>query len=69
MSRDLVEIREKDNENLLKDLEDLQKQLFFLRYKAVTDHIENNSDYRNLRVHIARIKTVLRERELKIRGE
>ena len=69
MSIEVRELREKDTESLRKELAELQRELFMLRYKAVTDHIERNSDFVNYRRSIARINTILRERELGIRGE
>ena len=69
MSRLMRELREKTPEELQKELEDLQKDLFDLRYKAVTDHVEDNSQFRQLRRQIARVRTVMRESELNIRGE
>ncbi|GAB4159559.1 MAG: hypothetical protein Kow00107_08020 [Planctomycetota bacterium] len=69
MSRELKQLREQDDNSLAKALQEARKELFFLRYKSVTDSVERNSDFRNLRKKIARIHTVLRERALNIRGE
>ncbi|MFA4986489.1 MAG: 50S ribosomal protein L29 [Candidatus Brocadiia bacterium] len=68
MNRHLREIHELDSESLKKQVNDLRKDLFMLRYKAVTDQLERNTDFRNTRRKIARILTVLRERELGVRG-
>ncbi|RKY21739.1 MAG: 50S ribosomal protein L29 [Planctomycetota bacterium] len=64
MSRITRELREKDSDTLRKELEEYRRELFNLRYKSVTDHIERNSDFRFYRRQIARILTILREREL-----
>ncbi|MDZ7814934.1 MAG: 50S ribosomal protein L29 [Planctomycetota bacterium] len=69
MSRLIRELREKTGEELQRELEELEKELFDLRYKAVTDHVEDNSQFRQLRRQIARVKTVMRESELNTRGE
>ncbi len=68
MSRLLKELREKDSDALRKELNDTQRKLFELRYKSVTDHVERNSEFREFRRRIARILTVIKERELNIRG-
>ena len=57
--------KEMPNDELLKELEDLVKGLFNLRFRKVTDVVENPAAFRQHRREIARIKTVLRERELK----
>jgi large subunit ribosomal protein L29 len=48
-------------------LASLQKQLFSLRAQAVTEKIENVNAAKNIRRDIARIRTILRENELKSR--
>ena len=69
MSRTVKELRELDTIGLKKKLEETRKELFFLRYKSVTDSVERNSDFGNLKRRIARIHTIIRERETGIRGE
>ena len=44
-------------------LGELKKQLFELRAQAVTEKLENNKAVINARRDIARIKTILRERQ------
>lgn len=55
--------REMNQDELETNLEDLRKHLFDLRSQGVTENIENTRAARNVRRDIARIKTVLRERE------
>jgi large subunit ribosomal protein L29 len=43
----------------------LKKELFNLRFQHVTGQLENPLKMRDLRRDIARVKTVLREKELK----
>ena len=59
------EIREIRDEALGEKLGEIQKQLFSLRSQAVTEKLENSHAVLNLKRDIARIKTVIKERELK----
>jgi large subunit ribosomal protein L29 len=59
------EIREMRADELRDKLEDIQKQLFALRGQAVTEKLENSHAIRNVRRDIARIKTIMKENELK----
>lgn len=58
------ELREKEVDVLRQDLGDAQRHLFTLRSQAVTEKLEDPSQIKRTRREIARIKTVLREREL-----
>ena len=58
------EIREKSGEELNKELMDLKSELFKLRFQHATNQLDNPMRLREVRKSIARIKTVLREREL-----
>lgn len=60
-----LEIREIRSEELLNNLEDKQKQLFNMRSQAMTEKVENYKAVGNLKRDIARIKTIIRENELK----
>jgi large subunit ribosomal protein L29 len=64
MKTKLKDVREKASEQLQHELADRQKHLFDLRTQAVTEKLENPSQLRKTRKEIARIKTILREREL-----
>jgi large subunit ribosomal protein L29 len=61
------EIREKQTEALTHELKDRQKHLFDLRSQAVTEKLEDPSQLKKTRKEIARIKTILRERDPKRR--
>lgn len=63
------EIREKETLALQHELADRLKRLFELRSQAVTEKLEDPSQLRKTRREIARIKTILRERELKSQGK
>lgn len=58
------ELREKELDALKLELSEKQKNLFTLRSQAVTEKLEDPSQIKKTRRDIARIKTILREREL-----
>lgn len=58
------EIRELDTEALLAKVKEYKKELFGLRFQQATGQLENTARIRQVRKTIARIKTVIREREL-----
>lgn len=58
------EIREKDNATLLAEIDTLKEELFDLRFQQAVGQLENPSRLREVRKTIARIKTVITEREL-----
>ena len=58
------EIREKADDALRHELADNVKHLFDLRSQAITEKLEDPSQLRKTRKDIARIKTILRQREL-----
>ncbi len=60
-----TEIRELRAEELYDKLEELEKQLFGLRSQAVTEKLENVMAVKNIKRDIARVKTIMREIELK----
>lgn len=53
------------NDELKKKQDELIKGLFNLRFRKVTDVVENPAQFRKDRRNIARIKTVIRAREIK----
>jgi large subunit ribosomal protein L29 len=63
------EIRDKSTEALAHELADQQKHLFTLRSQAVTEKLEDPSQLVKTRRGIARIKTILRQRELNEKTE
>ncbi len=58
------EIRQRSNEELLKDIETLKEELFNLRFQQATGQLENTARMKTVKKTIARIKTVITEREL-----
>jgi large subunit ribosomal protein L29 len=60
----IKEIREKDTNALKEELANLSKHLFDLRSQAITEKLEDPSQIGKAKKDIARMKTVLRQREL-----
>ena len=60
----IKEIREKDTNSLNEELTNLHKHLFDLRSQAVTEKLENPSQIGKAKKDIARMKTVLRQRQI-----
>ena len=58
-------IREMDTKNILNEIESLKKELFDLRFKQATGQLENTARLNTVRKTIARMKTVLTQRESK----
>ena len=58
-------IREMSSEELVKELGELKKELFKLRFSLATNGLDNPLKIKEVRRDIAKIKTILRERELK----
>jgi large subunit ribosomal protein L29 len=58
------ELREKEGAELQFDLKTLQKELFDLRFKSSAEALSNPSRIRAIRHDVARIRTLLRQREL-----
>ena len=59
-----ADIRELNGDEIVARIEQLQEELFRLRFRSATMELENPMLLRNLRKDIARLNTVLREREL-----
>jgi large subunit ribosomal protein L29 len=58
------DIREKSNNELVKDIEVLKEELFTLRFQKATGQGTSFFRMKEIRKTIARIKTVMTEREL-----
>ena len=61
----ISEIRELSNEEINAKLKESKEELFNLRFQQAIGNLEKPSRIRDLRHTVARLKTVLRERELK----
>ncbi len=61
-----TELRQLGDEELLGKLREAKEELFNLRFQAATGQLENNSRLKTVRKDIARIYTLMSERELGI---
>jgi large subunit ribosomal protein L29 len=59
-----AELREMDEQELLDALASAQQELFNLRFQHVTGQLDNYSRLNAVRKDIARLHTILREREI-----
>ena len=57
------EIREMSVEDLKAKIDELTRERFNLRFRSATESIENPMRFRGLRRDIARMQTILREKE------
>jgi len=57
------EIREMSVEDLKARIEELTRERFNLRFRSATESIENPMRFRSLRRDIARMQTILQEKE------
>ena len=62
------DIRELTSDEIAARVEQLQEELFRLRFRRATIELENPMLLRTIRRDIARFRTVLRERELSSEG-
>ena len=60
----IQEIRALNSEELKKQLDESHRELLNLRFRLATRQLVNHHEIRNVRKRLARIKTILREREL-----
>jgi large subunit ribosomal protein L29 len=63
----LKEFRDMSTNDLNKQLEESHQELFNLRFRLATKQLVNHREVRRVRKKIARLKTLLAERELGIR--
>ena len=67
MTTQTDELRELHDDELETRLREAKEELFNLRFQMATGQLDNNRRLRTVRHDIARIYTILRERELGIR--
>ena len=61
---DAKKIRDLSTEEIIKKIEDNKEELFNLRFAQATGNLEKPSRIKELRKLVARMKTILKEREL-----
>jgi large subunit ribosomal protein L29 len=59
-----TELREKSSEQLEFLIREAQEELFRLRFQSATEKLDTPSKLKKLRREIARVKTILRQREM-----
>ena len=64
-----AEYRGMSDEQLDLALKDVLKNLFHLRFQSATDRLETPSEITKAKREAARIRTIIRERQLGIRGQ
>lgn len=64
-----LEVRDMTPVEMERKLEDLKAELFNLRFQLAVNQLENPQRIKAVKKDIARIKTVMRENELKSAGE
>ena len=60
-----TEIRDMTSAELSLKLDDLKKELFALRFQLAANQLDNPTRIKAVKKDIARIKTIIREQELK----
>ena len=58
------EIRKLNEQDLAKQLEESHHELFNLRFQTATGQLSSPGELKKVKKNIARIKTIMREREL-----
>jgi len=61
-----IELRGLDDDELVTRLREAKEELFNLRFQVATGQLENHGRLRAVRRDIARVYTIMRERELGI---
>ncbi len=61
------DVRELTAEELERKLDELKEELFNLRFQLATGQLDNPMRVRDVRKDIARVKTIIRERDLSIK--
>jgi large subunit ribosomal protein L29 len=63
------ELRQMSDEQLDLTLKETVKNLFHLRFQSATDRLETPSEMQKAKRDVARIKTIMRERQKGTRGQ
>ena len=63
------ELRQMSDDQLDLTLKETVKNLFHLRFQSATDRLETPSEMQKAKRDLARINTIVRERQLGIRGQ
>ena len=63
-SKELAELKQKTIAELDTDLKDKKSELFNLRFQLATGQLQNTAAIRECKKEIARVRTIMRQREL-----
>ena len=69
MARAIAEMRDLGDEELIERLESSKEELFNLRFQLATGQLDNPMRIKQVRHDVARILTVLREREIEVSAD
>ena len=64
-ARELKELKSSNPQDLTAKLGDLKAELFNLRFQLATGQLDNPMRIKSVRKDIARVKTIIREEEIK----
>jgi large subunit ribosomal protein L29 len=64
MAKSVSELREMDLGSLVEELRATKQEALNLRFRNATGQLENNSEIRKVKRQIARINTLIRQREI-----
>jgi len=67
-SKAAAELRELSDDQLVERAESAKEELFNLRFQLATGQLDNSSAIKKVRHEIARIATVIRQRDIEARG-
>ena len=65
-AKEIKQVRELPVEKLLEKLQELKKDLFMLRMQHATNQLDNPMQIAAVKKDIARIKTIIREKETNV---
>jgi large subunit ribosomal protein L29 len=60
------EIRNLSNDEMLQEFNNKSEELFNLRFQHTTNQLENTSRIKQTRQDIARLKTIIKEKEMEL---
>jgi len=62
------EIRNKSREDILDEIDESRRELLNLRFQWEAGEVRNSAHYRRTKKNVARLKTILHEKDLGING-
>ena len=65
----IKEVRALPADEIVAEIDKARGKVFKMRFQAKSENVENSGSFQTLRRHVARLKTVMRERELGLKKE